>query len=269
MPNLLKEIWKRGQPTANGWCSIGSPFSAEIMAAQGFDSITVDLQHGAQSYTDALPMIQAINSKDSVPLARVPWREPGIIMKMLDAGAMGIICPMINSGEEAAEFASYVRYPPLGQRSYGPTRASIADPDFNVADANRDVLAFAMIETADGMKNLADIAKTPGIDGLYVGPSDLTLGVTNGRLAPGFDRTEPEMVDAIREILTAAKENGKFAALHCGSPDYAAEAIGWGFDMVTLSGDVRILANAARKFVTDFRGFIGKASPNDDPSSSY
>lgn len=257
MANALKEKWAAGQATINGWCSIPSSFSAEIMAAQGFDSVSIDVQHGALDYSSALPMLQAIRASGTFPMARVPWREPGIIMKMLDAGAMGIICPMINTRAEAEEFASYMRYPPQGQRSFGPTRAAFAMPGYNVKDANADVLAFAMIETADGVANLDDIASTPGIDGLYVGPADLTLGVTQGRLGPGFDRTEDELVDVIQRIAAAAKANGIAAALHCGTVEYGAKAIGWGYDMVTVGGDVRLLAAAAADTVSRFRDQTG------------
>lgn len=264
MAHPLKKKWQAGQATINGWCSIGSSFAAEIIASQDFDSVTVDVQHGALSYTDALPMIQAIQGKGITALARVPWREPGIVMKMLDAGAMGIICPMINNAGEAAEFASFVRYPPLGQRSYGPTRAAFGLPGYNVTDANADVLAFAMIETADGVANLEEIAATPGIDGLYVGPADLTLGVTNGRLAPGFDRTEDEMVDVIKRIVEVAKKNGIATALHCGTPDYAVQATKWGYDMVTVSGDARLLAQAACDVVERFRKLTGSQPEKTD-----
>lgn len=257
MTNPLREKWKSGQATINGWCSIGSPFTAEIMASQGFDSVTIDVQHGALDYSSALPMLQAMRGTSVLPIARVPWREPGIIMKMLDAGAMGIICPMINSAAQAAEFASYMRYPPLGQRSFGPTRAAFAMPGYNVKDANADVLAFAMIETADGVANLDEIAATPGIDGLYVGPADLTLGVTNGRLAPGFDRTEDEMMDVIHRIVAAAKANGIASVLHCGTPEYAAKGIEWGYDMVTVSSDARLMAAAASSMVSRFRELTG------------
>lgn len=257
MANALKDKWAAGQATINGWCSIASSFSAEIMAAQGFDSVTIDVQHGALDYSSAMPMLQAIRASGTFPMARVPWREPGIIMKMLDAGAMGIICPMINNSAEAEQFASYMRYPPRGQRSFGPTRASFAMPGYNVKDANSDVLAFAMIETADGVANLDEIAATPGIDGLYVGPADLTLGVTDGRLPPGFDRTEDEMIEVIQRIAVAAKANGIAAALHCGSVDYAVKAIGWGYDMVTVGGDVRMLAAAAGDTVNRFRAMTG------------
>lgn len=257
MANALKDKWKAGTPTLNGWCSIASSFSAEIMAAQGFDSLTIDVQHGAIDYSGALPMMQAIQASGTFAMARVPWREPGIIMKMLDAGAMGIICPMINNRAEAAEFASYMRYPPRGQRSYGPTRAMVAMPGYNVKDANADVLAFAMIETADGVANLDEIASTPGIDGLYVGPADLTLGVTEGRLPPGFDRTEDEMVEVIKRIAAAAQANGIAAALHCGTVDYAVKALDWGYNMVTVGGDTRLLAAAASDTVGRFRGLTG------------
>ncbi|MEQ9039160.1 MAG: aldolase/citrate lyase family protein [Silicimonas sp.] len=257
MANLLKEKWKAGKPTINGWCSIGSSFSAEIMAAQGFDSVSIDVQHGALDYGAALPMLQAIRASGTVPMARVPWREPGIIMKMLDAGAMGIICPMINNRAEAEEFVSFMRYPPLGQRSYGPTRATFAMPGYNVKDANADILAFAMIETADGVANLDEIAATPGLDGLYVGPADLTLGVTQGRLPPGFDRTEDEMLEVIKRIADVASANGIASALHCGAVDYAVKATGWGYNMVTVSGDVRLLAAAASDAVSRFRDLTG------------
>ncbi|RZW12516.1 MAG: 2,4-dihydroxyhept-2-ene-1,7-dioic acid aldolase [Rhodobacteraceae bacterium] len=257
MTNPLKEKWRAGTPTLNGWCGIGSSFSAEIMAAQGFDSVTIDVQHGALSYTDALPMAQAIGGKGATVMARVPWREPGIVMKMLDAGAMGIICPMINNADEAAEFASFTRYPPRGQRSYGPTRAAFAMPGYNEKDVNEDVIAFAMIETADGVENLEEIAATPGIDGLYVGPSDLSIGYSNGRLSAGFDRTEDEMVEVIKRIAEIARKNNIAAALHCGAPDYAANAIGWGYNMVTVSADTRFLAAGANAAVTRFRELTG------------
>ena len=253
MLNNLKELWAKGVPVLNGWCSIGNPFTAEVMTSQDFDCVTIDGQHGALSYSDALPMFQAMSAAGKPVLARVPWREPGIIMKYLDAGAMGIICPMVNSKAEAEEFASYMRYPPLGQRSFGPTRATFAFGGYSTEAANEAVLAFAMIETADGVKNLDEIAATPGIDGLYVGPSDLALGVSNGALPTGLDRDEPEMIEIIKRISEVARANGKHAALHCASPEYAIRGIEWGYDMVTIQGDVHFLARGAREAVARFR----------------
>ena len=265
MQNKLRRIWAEGRPAINGWLGIGNPFTAEIMAAQGYDSLTVDLQHGALDYSSALPMFQAMQASGVTPMARVPWREPGIIMKALDAGAQGIICPMVNSGEEAAEFVSYMRYPPKGQRSYGPTRAAFAYGGYGVS-ANDEVLALAMIETAEGVANLEQIAATPGLDGIYVGPADLTLGTQEGRLPPGFDREEPEMIALIKQVLDACKRNNIRACLHCGTAAYAARAIEWGFDLTTVSGDSRLLAAAASASVSEWRDRTGAAKPITDSS---
>ena len=185
-------------------------------------------------------------------------------MKYLDAGAMGIICPMINSREEAAEFVSFLRYPPEGQRSFGPTRAAFAFQGYPIDSANEEILAIAMIETADGVRNLDEIAATPGLDGLYVGPIDLTLGVSSGRLPPGLDREEPEMIDVQKRIAEAARNAGIHAALHCGSPKYAMRGIEWGYDMVTILGDVRYLASAASASVDTFRRLSGTAASEGD-----
>jgi 4-hydroxy-2-oxoheptanedioate aldolase len=259
--NRLKQVWAEGRPTINGWLSIGNPFTAEIMAAQGYDSVSVDLQHGALDYSMLLPMLQAVRASGVVPMARVPWLEPGIIMKALDAGAYGIICPMINTGEAAALLASYVRYPPLGQRSFGPTRANFSAGANYAAEANDEIVVFAMVETAEAMHNLEAIAATPGIDGIYVGPADLTFSLHQGRLAPAFDREEPEMIAALKTIVSACKRSGKRAALHCGTPDYAARAIEWGFDMTTVSGDSRLLAAASQASVARFRELTGAGKP--------
>jgi 4-hydroxy-2-oxoheptanedioate aldolase len=264
IPNQLKRLWAEGRPTLNGWLSIGNPFTAEIMAAQGYDSITIDVQHGALDYNSVLPMFQAMRASGVVPMARVPWLEPGIIMKVLDAGAYGVICPMVNTAAQAAKFVDYMRYPPRGQRSFGPTRVSFAAGANYAAEANDQILAFAMVETAEAMDNLEAIAATPGLDGLYVGPADLTFSLTKGRLAPGFDREEPEMIEAIKRIIAACKANGIRAALHCGTPDYAARAIGWGVDLTTVSGDSRLLAAAAAASVKAFRDLTGPGATRSE-----
>ena len=260
LPNRLREIWAAGQPVLNGWLSIGNPFTAEIMAAQGYDALTIDVQHGALDYGDALPMLQAMRASGVFPLARAPWCEPGIVMKLLDAGALGIICPMVNSAEDAARLVSYMRYPPLGTRSFGPTRVGVAAGATYGGRANAEVLAFAQIETAEAMANLDAIAATPGLDGLYIGPADLALSLSEGRLAPAFDREEPEMIEAIQAILASAHRAGIKACLHCGTADYAARAVAWGFDLVTVSGDSRLLAAAASASVARFREMAGQGA---------
>jgi 4-hydroxy-2-oxoheptanedioate aldolase len=258
--NKLKEIWAEGRPSINGWLSIGNAFTAEIMAAQGYDSVSIDIQHGALDYSSVLPMFQAMRASGVVPMARVPWLEPGIIMKVLDAGAYGVICPMVNTAAQAAEFVSYLRYPPHGQRSFGPTRVSFAAGANYAGEANKEILAFAMVETKQAMENLDAIAATPGLDGIYVGPADLTFSLTDGRLMPAFDREEPEMIEALQRIVAAGKKNKICAALHCGTPEYAARAIQWGFDMTTVSGDSRLLAAAAAASVAMFRDLVGQAA---------
>jgi 4-hydroxy-2-oxoheptanedioate aldolase len=268
--NRLKQLWAEGRPTINGWLSIGSSFTAEIMAAQGYDSVSIDVQHGALDYSMLLPMLQAMRASGVVPITRVPWLEPGIIMKALDAGAYGVICPMVNTPEQAAEFVSYLRYPPAGQRSFGPTRANFSAGANYAVEANDEILAFAMVETAEAMRNLDAIAATPGLDGIYVGPADLTFSLHQGRLTPAFDRQEPEMIDALLTIVAACKSAGKRAALHCGTADYAARAIEWGFDMTTVSGDSRLLAAAAQASVSRFRELTGaKALPADGGKEGY
>ena len=261
LPNGLKRLWAEGRPALNGWLSIGNGFSAEIMAAQGYDAVTVDLQHGALDYAAALPMLQAVRASGVTAMARVPWLDPGAIMKVLDAGAYGVICPMVNNRAEAERFVSYLRYPPAGTRSFGPTRVVFAAGADYGAKANEEIIGLAMIETADAVRNLEEIVTTPGLDGVYIGPADLTLGLHGQKYPAGFDRQEPEMIAVIRRILDAAHAAGIKAALHCGTPDYAAQAIGWGFDLVTLSNDVRLLAAAASASVSATRRLLGEAVP--------
>jgi 4-hydroxy-2-oxoheptanedioate aldolase len=266
--NGIRAGWATGKPAINGWLSTSSAFIAEVMAAQGYDSLTIDIQHGFVGYDSARPMLQAMRASGVTPMVRVPWLDPGDIMKALDAGAYGIICPMVNNREEAARFVSYLRYPPQGLRSFGPTRVVFsAGADYG-QHANDEVLGFAMIETAEAMAHLDEIVTTPGLDGVYVGPADLTLGLTGRKYATGFDREEPEMVEAIRRIVTSAHAAGIKAGLHCGTPAYAAKAIGWGYDLVTISNDVRLLAGAAQASVAATRKLLGEQTASAAPARS-
>jgi 4-hydroxy-2-oxoheptanedioate aldolase len=270
-PTRVRQLWSEGKPVLNAWLSIGNTFVAEIMAAQGYDAVTIDQQHGFLGYEALAPMLQVLKANPVTPMVRVPWLSAGDIMKALDAGALGIICPMINNRAEAEALVSYMRYPPIGQRSMGPTRAVFAHgPDYG-QKADSEVLCLAMIETADGMKNLDEIVSTPGLDGVYIGPADLTLGLTGRKYPTGFDREEPEMIEAIKTILQKSHNAGIKACLHCGNSAYAARAIGWGFDLVTLLNDVRLLAGAAQASVTQARKLLGEqqAEPAQPKNSSY
>ncbi|MBV4367639.1 HpcH/HpaI aldolase family protein [Erwinia sp. BNK-24-b] len=255
--NNIKQRWKDEQPVLNGWLSIASSFSAEIMAAQGYDSLTIDLQHGFVGYDEAKIMLQAMRASGVAPMVRVPWLEPGIIMKALDAGAWGIICPMVNNAEQAQALVSCVRYPPLGSRSFGPTRVTFSAGQDYGQHADEQVVCFAMIETAEAFARLEEIVATPGLDGVYIGPADLTLGLTGRKYRTGFDREEPEIVDAIKHILTVAHRAGKKVGLHNGTAAYAAKAVEWGFDLVTVSNDVQLLRSAAAASVQQFRELQG------------
>jgi 4-hydroxy-2-oxoheptanedioate aldolase len=265
--NGIRSKWSTGKAVINGWLSVACPFTAEIMAAQGYDSLTIDLQHGLIGYELATTMLQAMRASAVTPIIRVPWLDPAAIMKALDAGAYGVICPMINSRQEAERLVSYVRYPPIGTRSFGPTRAIwSAGADYG-QHADGEVLCLAMIETRDAMENLQEIVSTPGLDGVYIGPADLTLGLTGRRYRSGFDREEPELLEALQTILRAAHGAGIRACLHCGTPEYAAKAVGWGFDLVTVSGDSRLLAAAAQASVASTRKLLQETPAAPNPSS--
>lgn len=256
--NKVKALWAEGKPAVNGWLSIGNSFSAEIMAAQGYDSLTVDLQHGVVDYAAAVHMFQAMGASDVMPMARVQWLGPAEVTRVLDAGALGVICPMINNRADAEALVSYTRYPPNGTRSFGPTRAAIsAGPGYD-GNAETEILCLAMVETAEALANLNEICETPGLDGIYVGPSDLTLALTGRRYRTGFDREEPEMLEAIKKIVTVAHEHRIRACLHTGGADYAVRALEWGYDFVTVGADARLLSEAAGATVQAVRrGFPG------------
>lgn len=260
--NAIKALWAAGKPVINGWLSIGNAFSAEIMARQGFDSLTVDLQHGVVDYGAMVHIFQALGAADTVPLARIPALGANEVTRALDAGAMGVICPLVNTRADAEAFVSYMRYPPEGIRSFGPTRAAVAlGPGYD-GNASDKLVCLAMVETAEAMSNLDAICGTPGLDGVYVGPSDLTLALTGRRFRTGFDREEPEMIEAIRRICDTAHRHGIKACLHTGSAPYAVRGLEWGFDLVTAATDVRLLASGAAETIEAVRAGI-EAGPRD------
>src|SRR3954453_9768605 len=179
--NNVKKVWASGKAVVNAWLAIPSGFSAEVIAQCGFDSVTVDMQHGVQDSQSMVQCFQAMYAHPVTPMVRVPWNEPGIVGKVLDAGAYGVICPMINTREDAEKFISYCKYPPKGARSNGPIRAGIygvVGPGGGYqATANDDILCMPMIETQEAIDNLEAILDVPGIDAVYVGPSDLAFSL--------------------------------------------------------------------------------------------
>jgi 4-hydroxy-2-oxoheptanedioate aldolase len=267
MDKRIKGLWNSGQAIVCGWLLLPDSLTAEIMANQGYDIVTIDLQHGLIDYQTAVSMLQAMNGSSTVPFARVPWLDPAIIMKLLDAGILGIICPMTNTADEARRLASYVRYPPVGERSFGPARAGfIVDPDYG-GKANDMVKCLAMIETAEGYRNVEEIVQVEGIDGVYIGPIDLTLGLYGNDLPIGIDREEPEMIEAIKKILNSAHAAGKKAGIHCGTPEYAARMTDLGFDMVALSTDLSLFSAASKSSLEATRRLMSGDSTESGQST--
>jgi 4-hydroxy-2-oxoheptanedioate aldolase len=242
--NKLKEIFKKGSSAVNGWLQIPNSFTAELMANQNWDSLTLDMQHGVIDYSSAISMLQAISTTNVVPLARVNWNEPGQIMKILDAGAYGIICPMVSNKKEAENFVQACMYPPKGYRSYGPIRGLVyGGPDY-AEKANDEILKFAMIETKESLDNLDEIMQTPDLDGIYIGPADLSLAIGE---KPSFDKQEGDPVyDVIMKILEHAKKNKIIAGIQNGQPEYAEKMIKKGFQFVTIGSDQRYMTGAAK-----------------------
>jgi 4-hydroxy-2-oxoheptanedioate aldolase len=174
-------------------------------------------------------MLQAISASEATPLVRVSWNAPGEIMKALDAGAQGVICPMINSRAECEAFIKAARYPPLGQRSFGPIRAALISGPGYAEESNGQIVAFAMIETAEALAAADEICATPGLDGIYVGPSDLAFSLG---LPPAQDSQEPTILAAFDTIIAACRKAGIKAAVHTSSVAYSQAMIARGFDLV-------------------------------------
>jgi 4-hydroxy-2-oxoheptanedioate aldolase len=255
--NRLRDIWQSGGAAVNGWLAIPDSFSAETMAHQGWDTLTIDLQHGMVGYQAMLPMLQAVSTTPTVPLVRVPWLEPGILMKALDAGAYGVICPMVNSREDAQKLVAYTHYAPQGTRSFGPTRALLYGGADYPQHANNTIVTFAMIETAKALDNLDDILSVEGLDAIYIGPSDLSLALG---CKPTFDDVDPKAAEAIDHILARAKAHGVVAGIHNGTPEAALGRIAKGFQFVTVSSDARLMAAGAQQVMATMRASTVKAS---------
>ncbi len=249
-PNQLRTIWAEGRTAVNGWLHIPSGWSAEVMAHAGFDSVTVDLQHGLADYETAVSMFQAIATTNVVPLARSTWNDPAQIMRLLDAGAYGIICPMINTRAEAEAFVGACRYPPLGFRSLGPTRAGVyAGADY-AHHANDTILTLAMIETEQALNNLAEILDTPGLDGVFVGPGDLRFSLTG---IPGMDLSDPVLLQALAKIAEVTRENGRLAGIWVPNASTGRQMQQLGYQLITLSSDTRMLTAAAEEMIKQMK----------------
>ena len=244
--NGIKQLWDNNQPVVNGWASIANTFSAEILAASGFDSVTMDMQHGLVGYQKVVEMLQAVSGYNITPMVRVPWNDPSMVMRCLDAGAYGIICPMVNTKEECEKFVSACRYTPRGNRSFGPARAKIYGGDDYLEHADNTLLNFAMIETSEAVDNLDKILSVEELDAVYVGPSD--LAITMGYL-PGV--YEKEVEDCISYIVETCKKKNIKAGIHCPNGKSVKERFDIGYNLGTISADSALLTQASKREIFD------------------
>ncbi|MEO6197498.1 MAG: aldolase/citrate lyase family protein [Dehalococcoidia bacterium] len=249
--NRLKGLWESGQAALGGWLTVPSSISAEIFTHSGFDWVCVDMQHGIIDYQAAVAMLQAISTDDSVPIVRVPWNEPGIIMKSLDAGAYGVIVPMVNSRAEAEAAVAACRYAPQGIRSYGPARAALYAGRDYFNHANETVLCICMIETREAIEKVDEILSVEGIDVAFVGPSDLAVSL--GLMPGGYDNAAPEFANAIEALLLACERHGVVPGIYAGLPEVARKRIGQGFRFVEMCDDAGLLARGAAGALSEVR----------------
>ncbi len=247
--NAVKRLWQEDKPALGGWLSIANSFSAEVMGHQELDWLCLDMQHGVIDYEAAVTMLQAISSTSVTPIVRVPWCEPAMIMKMLDAGAYGIIAPLVNNRAEAEAAAAACRYPPRGIRSYGPTRAAYYAGFDYFAHANDEILCIPQIETVEALDNLDDIVSVPGIDAAYIGPMDLTISMG---MQPEMDGEAPEYVKARRRVVEGCRKHGVVAGVH-STPVTAPKRVEEGFRMILATTDVRSLVRAAQEDIRTVR----------------
>jgi len=263
-PNHVLNAWRANKQTVGAWLSIDSTFTAESMAHAGFDWLCLDMQHGLLDYNDVKRMLPAISTTKTIPFVRVPWNEPYEIMKVLDAGAYGVVVPLINNAEEAARAVSACRYPPDGIRSFGPARATMYAGRGYVEEANNQLACIVMIETAEALENLDEIMATPGVDAVYIGPADLAYALG---LQPTGDNNDPKHVEAVTRIYECCKKHNIAAGIHTGSVEYTTRYLKQGFHMVTLGADSGFMGRAARQDLKAARE--GGGTEKVDSESSF
>ena len=236
----LRERWQAGEPTFGSWCTIPSSWTAEVAARSGHDWVCIDTQHGLIGYDVMLPMLQAIAAGGVPSFVRVPWNEPGTIMKALDAGAGGVIVPMVNSVEEARTVVGACRYPPDGFRSMGPTRARTMGGEWRLP------ICVVMIETVQAVNRADEILAVPGVDAVFVGPNDLAV---SAGLDSGYEGRHPEHRRLIEAVATAARAHGVVAGIMCGSPEVALQWHKVGYQMLALESDTRLLTASTEQIL--------------------
>jgi 4-hydroxy-2-oxoheptanedioate aldolase len=240
-PNKTKRLLKEGKAAIGIMISSISPLAAEAVANTGFDWAMVDLQHGEPNLADMTRQLQAISTTGTTPFVRVPYNDFLTIGRALDLGAYGIVVPLVNTVEEARAAVHATKYPPLGGRSFGPIRAAIYGGEGYYSESNDELALFVMIETAEGVKNVREILAVEGVDGCYVGPSDLSISygaIPNGDT--GVPLADP-VEEAIETILAACREAGKPAGFHVANAGAANRRLRQGFRFVSINNEVGLM----------------------------
>ncbi|HEX5937367.1 MAG TPA: aldolase/citrate lyase family protein [Actinomycetota bacterium] len=244
--DAVRTRWAAGEPAFALWLTLDGAGAAATAAAAGPDAVVVDLQHGHATIQDFPHLLAAIEPTPAMPFVRASANDPAELMRALDLGARGVICPMVGSQAEAEAFVGACRYPPAGTRSYGPIHAAFGRGREQTESAESAVLLFAMIETADGLAAADEIAATPGLDALFVGPADLSLATGLEKLA---DLTDPDLLKLLGTIVEIADRHGIVAGVHAPAPPRAAEMAARGFRFVSCAVDDDLLATAAAEAV--------------------
>lgn len=239
----LRRLLDDDRPAFGIWSGLPDPAVAELLASTAFDFLVVDLQHGAATYADLPDQSRAMRTLGRAPLVRVPWNRPELIMRALDIGACGVIVPMVSSADEAAAAAAACRFPPDGQRSWGPMFADArADGALPPEVQNAGVLCLVMVETRRGVENLDAIVRTPGVDGVFIGPNDLALGCGLGRLTY---RESPDVDDLLQRIADACRAAGVLCGMYCSDTAMAVAWAGRGMRLLTIGQDAGLLRAGA------------------------
>jgi 4-hydroxy-2-oxoheptanedioate aldolase len=248
--NKLKVLWRAGKPVATGWCQTPDPFVAEAMTRAGFDALVLDMQHGMSIGPDRAGVwLQIVGQSDIAPLVRIPWNEPAFAQWVLDAGAMGLIIPMISTVEDAKKALGACKYPPMGYRSNGPNRASFFGKDY-FARANEDTLCLLMMETVEGVQNIEQIAQLPGCDGFFIGPTDLAISMG---LPPTMDCQDPRHVAMVQKVIDTAKKYGENAGIYTTGAEESVRRWKQGFNLNPFCADVATLVEGVNRKVAELR----------------
>jgi 4-hydroxy-2-oxoheptanedioate aldolase len=250
----LADRLRSGETVYSGWIATPEPLIAEMSARAGFDCVTVDMQHGLHDPISAMRSISGIAHAGKPAGVRVPVGDFAMASRALDMGAEAVIAPMINTVADARAFVAACKYPPLGERSWGPARAltllEIPDPPTQLATANRDTLAFAMVETRQALDIIDDILAVDGIDGVFMGPSDLSVTLSGGReIAPIADWLD----EPIRSIAERAASAGKFSCAFAATGERARQFADMGYNFIALGPDSVYLINGIKALLQGLR----------------